>query len=64
MKDGDTTNTIISLSKARRILGSLARSLNDTQVIEIIHALHLLAKHQLSYNGSNNERDLQHKPKS
>lgn len=43
---------IVSVHKARRILGSLASNLNDDQVIEIIQALHLLARDRLCYNGS------------
>jgi|GEM_PF-2391447 len=43
---------IVSVAKARRILGSLVSNLDDNQVKEIIHTLHLLAKEQLWYNGS------------
>lgn len=43
---------IVSVAKARRILGSLASSLSDDQVKELIHTLHLLAREQLCYNGS------------
>ncbi len=43
---------IVSMSKARRILGSLAKELSDDQVRQLINSLHLLAREQLSYNGS------------
>jgi hypothetical protein cdiviTM7_00950 len=46
---------IMSVQKARRILGPLCKSMDDTQVKEIIMSLHLLAKEQLIYNGSNHE---------
>ncbi|MDB5180540.1 MAG: hypothetical protein JWO54_298 [Candidatus Saccharibacteria bacterium] len=45
----------VSVAKARRILGGLSKNLSDTQVIEIINMLHLLAKQQLQYNGSKDE---------
>ena len=43
---------VVSVQKARRILGSAAKSMNDDQVRELIHSLHLLAKEKLVYNGS------------
>ena len=43
---------VVSVAKARRILGSLAASLDDDQVKEMIQSLHLLAREQLCYNGS------------
>ena len=43
---------LVSISKARRILGNLANDLSDDQVKEILHTLHLLAREQLWYNGS------------
>ena len=43
---------MVSVAKARRILGSLANSMSDTQVQELLICLHLLAKEQLWYNGS------------
>ena len=43
---------LVSISKARRILGTLANDLSDDQVKEILHTLHLLAREQLWYNGS------------
>ena len=43
---------IISVAKARRILGSIADSLSDDQVKEIVQSLHLLAREQLCYNSS------------
>lgn len=46
---------LVSVSKARRILGSLADNLSDDQVKELLHTLHLLAREQLWYNGSNKE---------
>ena len=46
---------LVSISKARRILGTLANDLSDDQVKEILHTLHLLAREQLWYNGSNKE---------
>lgn len=56
MKDVGEDGKLISPNKARRILGVLAKDLDDTQLIEIINSLRLLAKSQLSYNGSNYER--------
>jgi hypothetical protein len=59
LNDNDPTQSgtrVISVQKARRILGSLANSMNDTQVKELIHFLHLLAKEQLVYTGSKDER--------
>lgn len=46
---------LVSISKARRILGTLADDLSDDQVKELLHTLHLLAREQLWYNGSNKE---------
>ncbi len=43
---------LVSISKARRILGTLANDLSDDQVKEILHTLHLLARELLWYNGS------------
>lgn len=43
---------LVSISRARRILGTLADDLTDDQVKEILHTLHLLAREQLWYNGS------------
>ena len=43
---------LVSISKARRILGTLANDLSDDQVKELLHTLHLLAREQLWYNGS------------
>ena len=43
---------LVSISKARRILGTLANDLSDDQVKEILHTLHLLARKQLCYTGS------------
>lgn len=43
---------IVSLAKARRILGASANSMSDNQVRELIYTLHLLAKEQLVYSGS------------
>lgn len=48
-------STLLSVSKARRILGSFASKLSDDQVRELIICLHLLAKDQLVYNGSKDE---------
>lgn len=45
-------NHVVSIAKARRILGSTAKSMSDNQIKELIHFLHLLAKEQLIYNGS------------
>jgi hypothetical protein len=42
----------MSVAKARHILGKNYSHLTDDQVIEIIHVLQLLARKQLSYNGS------------
>lgn len=43
---------VISVQKARKILGTLASPMSDDQVKDIIYSLHLLAKEQLVYNGS------------
>lgn len=43
---------MVSVAKARRILGTFADSMSDTQVKELIVCFHLLAKEQLCYNGS------------
>lgn len=43
---------VVSVQKARRILGTLAHSMSDDQVKDLIYSLHLLAKEQLVYNGS------------
>jgi hypothetical protein len=43
---------VVSIQRARRILGSVAKSMNDDQVRELINFLHLLAKEQLVYTGS------------
>ncbi len=43
---------VVSVQKARRILGALASSMSDDQVKDLIYSLHLLAKEQLVYNGS------------
>lgn len=47
-----TPGLIISVEKARRILGELSKTMDDNQVIYIIHSLHLLAREQMCYNGS------------
>ena len=46
----------ISISRARRILGSKYAHLTDDQVREIITTLHLLARDVLGYNGSKKVR--------
>ena len=43
---------IVSVATARRILGSQANGLNDDQVKELVHTMHLLAREQVVYNGS------------
>lgn len=48
----EMNTSIVSVQKARRILGSTAKSMSDNQVRELIHTLHLLAKEQLVYTGS------------
>lgn len=50
-----SAESVVTVSKARRILGDLAIELSDDQVKEILHMLHLLAKEHLCYNGSNDE---------
>ena len=47
-----TGSLVVSVQKARRILGTLAHSMSDDQVKELIYSLHLLAKERLVYNGS------------
>lgn len=39
-------------SKARRLLGKKADKYSDTQLQEVVHNLHLIARDQLRYNGS------------
>ena len=48
----NTGSLVVSVQKARRILGALANSMSDDQVKDLIYSLHLLAKEQLVYNGS------------
>ena len=49
---------IVSISKARRTLGTLAEELSDDQVRELVNSLRLLAREYLLYNGSKvNEND-------
>lgn len=43
---------VVSVQKARRILGTLANPMSDDQVKDLIYSLHLLAKEQLVYTGS------------
>lgn len=43
---------VVSVQKARRILGTLANRMSDDQVKDLIYSLHLLAKEQLVYTGS------------
>ena len=47
-----TGSLVVSVPKARRILGTLANPMTDDQVKDLIYSLHLLAKEQLVYNGS------------
>ena len=42
----------VSISKARRILGTLADDLSDDQIQDMLHYLTLLAREKLWYNGS------------
>lgn len=49
-----SNDTVISISKARRILGPKAKLYSDTQIREILLALQLLAREQLVHIGSNN----------
>ncbi len=51
-KPANTGSLVVSVQKARRILGALANSMSDDQVKDLIYSLHLLAKEQLVYNGS------------
>lgn len=48
----NTGSLVVSVQKARRILGALANYMSDDQVKDLIYSLHLLAKEQLVYNGS------------
>ena len=48
----NTGSLVVSVQKARRILGALANSMSDDQVKDLIYSLHLLAKEQLVYTGS------------
>lgn len=52
IQPSEASAEIVSLAKARRILGASAKSMNDNQVRELIYTLHLLAKEQLVYSGS------------
>ena len=47
-----TGSLVVSVQKARRILGTLANPMSDDQVKDLIYSLHLLAKEKLVYNGS------------
>ena len=47
---------IISITKARRILGADVADMDDNEVQYLIHTLHLLAKEQLCYSGSKDEQ--------
>lgn len=47
-----TGSLVVSVPKARRILGTLANPMTDDQVKDLIYSLHLLAKEQLVYTGS------------
>ena len=51
----ESTPPIVSVERARRVLGYHASQLSDDQVINIIHTLQLLAREQLGYNGSKKE---------
>lgn len=42
----------VSISKARRILGTLADDLSDDQIQDMLNYLTLLAREKLWYNGS------------
>ncbi len=46
---------IISISKARRLLGADADDMDVNEVQYLVHTLHLLAKEQLCYSGSKDE---------
>ena len=48
----NTGSLVVSVQKARRILGTLANPMTDDQVKYLIYSLHLLAKEQLVYTGS------------
>ena len=50
----------LSISRARRVLGSPANNLSDDQVRDLLHMLHLIAREQLCYNGSKINEDLPH----
>lgn len=50
--DMGSSQQLVSVAKARRILGSLANTLDDNQVKELLHTLHLMARQQLCYDGS------------
>ena len=51
-KPANTGSLVVSVQKARRILGTLANRMSDDQVKDLIYSLHLLAKEQLVYTGS------------
>ncbi len=48
----ETVPPIVSIEKARRVLGAYGRQFSDDQVRDIIHTLKLLAREQLGYTGS------------
>lgn len=43
---------VVTIAKARRLLGKRAQELSDDQVRQMIHMLHLFAREQTLYNGS------------
>jgi hypothetical protein len=48
---------VVSLKKARRILGARAKKMSDGQVLEYLDALHLIAKENTMYNGSKDKEN-------
>lgn len=43
---------IISVKEARKLLGKPSEQLSDTQIGDIVHTLHLMARHYLHNSGS------------
>jgi len=56
--DSLADNLTITIKRARQLLGkSSSDKLSDTQVIDLLITLQLMARHQLGYNGSKNEHN-------
>ena len=56
LASSEISSSIVSVSRARKILGTMSEEMTDNQVLDTIHFLHLLAKEQLLYTGSKDEK--------